>query len=71
MQDDLICFWPFPIFFRVLHQTGNKFFTLNQAFIKKHLKKPSSKTYFPVALEQNILDKYNCNGNPANVKDTE
>ena len=48
MQDKLIGFWSFPIFFRVLHQTGNKLFTLNQAFIKKHLEKPSSKTYFPV-----------------------
>ena len=28
--------------------TGNKHFTLHQAFIKKHLEKPSSNTYFPV-----------------------
>ena len=48
MQDEHISFWSFPIFFRVLHQTGNKLFRLNQAFIKKHLEKPSSKDYFPV-----------------------
>ena len=48
MQDEHIGFWSFPIFFQVLHYTGNKLFTLNQSFIKKHLDKPSSKTYFPV-----------------------
>ena len=48
MQDGHIGFWSFPIYFRVLHYTGKKLFTLNQAFTKKHLKKPSSKTYFPV-----------------------
>ena len=72
MQDEIIGFWSFPIFFRVLNQTGNKLFTLNQAFIKKH-----SKTYqvlkliFLSALEQNVLNKYNCSGHPTNVKDTE
>ena len=48
MQDEHIGFWSFPIFFPVLHLTGNKLFKLNQAFIKNHLEKPSSKTYFPV-----------------------
>ena len=48
MQDERIGFWSFTIFFRVLHYTGNKIFILNQAFTKKHLEKPSSKTYFPV-----------------------
>ena len=48
MQDEHLGFWSFPIFFRVLHWTGNNLFTLNQAFSKKHLEKPSSKT-FPVA----------------------
>ena len=72
MQDEIIGFWSFPIFFRVLNQTGNKLFTLNQAFIKK-----DSKTYqvlkliFLWALEQNVLNKYNCSGHPTNVKDTE
>ena len=72
MQDEIIGFWSFPIFFRVLNQTGNKLFTLNQAFIKKH-----SKTYqvlkliFLWALERKILNKYNCSGYPSNVKDTE
>ena len=48
MQDQHIRFWSFPIFFGVLHQAGNKLFTLNQAFIKTYLEKASSKTYFPV-----------------------
>ena len=48
MQDEHIGFWLFPIFFQVLHWAGNRLFTLNQAFIKKRLKKPSSKTYFPL-----------------------
>ena len=71
MQDEHISFWSFPIFFRVLHQTGNKLFALNQAFIKKHFEKQSLKLIFLWALEQNILNKYNCSGHPANVKDTE
>ena len=33
-------------FFSSIALTGNKLFTLNQAFIKKHSEKPSSKTYF-------------------------
>ena len=70
MQDELIGFWSFPIFFRVLHQTGNKLFTLNQTFIKKHLEKPSSKTYFPVGTRAKH-SKYNCSEHPANIKDTE
>ena len=45
VQDEYLGFWSFPIFFRVLHQTGNNLFTLNQAFIKKNLEKPSSKTF--------------------------
>ena len=48
VQDELIGFWSFPIFFQVLHKTGDKLFTLHQAFTKKHLEKPSSNTYFPV-----------------------
>ena len=49
MQDDEhIGFWSFPIFFRVLNYTGNKLLIHNQAFIKKRLEKPSSKTSFPV-----------------------
>ena len=47
MQDEHLGFWSFPMFFRVLHQTGNNLFTPNQAFIKKHLEIGSSKT-FPV-----------------------
>ena len=47
MQDEHLGLWSFPIFFQVLHYTGNNFSTLNQAFIKKHLGKLSSKT-FPV-----------------------
>ena len=49
MQDEHIGFWSFPIFFRVWHYTGNKLCTLNQAFIKKDLEKPSSETCFQVA----------------------
>ena len=72
MQDELIGFWSFPIFFPVFHQTGNTLFTLDQAFIKKH-----SRTYqvlkllFLWALEQNILNMYDCSRHSANVKDTE
>ena len=47
MQDEHLGFWSFPMFFRVLHPTGNNLFTPNQAFIKKHLEKGISKT-FPV-----------------------
>ena len=36
-QDEHIVFWSFPIFFQVLHYTGNKLFELHQAFIKKYL----------------------------------
>ena len=45
--DEHLGFWSLPIFFRVLHWTGINLSTLNQAFIKKYLGKPSSKT-FPV-----------------------
>ena len=37
MQGEHIGFWSFPIFFQVLHWTGNKIFTLNQAFITLHM----------------------------------
>ena len=63
-------FWSFPIFFRVLHWTGNKLFTVNQAFIKNIWTNQVLKLIFPWALEQNILNKYNCSGHPANVKDS-
>ena len=71
MQDECIGFWPFPIFFQVLHQTGNKLFILNQAFIKNIWKNQLLKLILLWALEANILNKYNCSGHPANVKDTE
>ena len=64
-------FWSFPIFFGVLHETGSKLFTFNQAFIKKIWTNQVLKLIFLWALEQNILNKYNCSGHPANVKDTE
>ena len=44
MQDEYLGFWSFPIFFWVLHYIGKNISTLNQAFIKKHLGKLSSKT---------------------------
>ena len=71
MQDELIAFWSFPIFFQVSHYTGNKLFTLNHAFIKKKLRNQVLKLMFLWALEQNILNKYNCSGHTVNVKDTE
>ena len=72
MQDERIGFWSFPIFFRVLHQTGNKTFTLNQqAFLKNIWKQQVLNLIFLWELEQNIINKYNCSGHPANVKDTE
>ena len=43
MQDEHLGFWSFPIFFPSV-ALGNNFSTLNQAFIKKHLGKRSSKT---------------------------
>ena len=46
-EDEHLGFLLFPIFFQVLHKTGNNLSALNQAFIKKHLGKLSSKS-FPV-----------------------
>ena len=37
MQDEHKGFWSFPIFFQVLHWTGNKIFTFNQAFVTLHI----------------------------------
>ena len=44
-QGFIYLIWSFLMFFRVFHQKGNKFFTLNQAFISKKLGKPSCKTF--------------------------
>ena len=51
MQDEHLGFWSFPMFFRVLHQTGNNLFTPNQAFIKKHLEKKEALKRFLWALK--------------------
>ena len=61
MQDELIGFWSFPIFFSHLIKLLLKNIWKNQVL----------KLMFLWALEQNILNKYNCSGHPANVKDTE
>ena len=70
MQDERLGFWSFPVFVRVLQWTGNNLFTFNQAFIKKHLEKSSSKT-LPLGTRSIICNKHNCSRHPANVKDTE
>ena len=71
MQDEHVSFWSFPIFFRVLHQTGN-FSHLIKLFLKNNWKNQVLKLISLWALEQNIiLNKYNCSGHLANAKDTE
>ena len=35
MQEEYLGLWSFPIFFGVLHETGQKPLTLNEAFMKR------------------------------------
>ena len=35
MQEEYLGLWSFPIFFGVLHETGKKPLTLNEAFMKR------------------------------------
>ena len=62
MQDEHIVFWAFPIFFLeywIRQEVSFSHLIKLLIKLKKHLEKPNSKTW---ALEQNILNKYNCSG---------
>ena len=71
MQDELIGFWSFQIFFECSIRQETNFSHFIKLLFKNIWKNQVLQLIFLWTLEQNILNKYNCSGHPANVKDTE
>ena len=72
MQDEHISFWSFPIFFEYCIRQETNFSDLIKVLLKNIWKNQVLKIISLWTLEQNIiLNKYNCSGHLANVKDAE
>ena len=71
MQDDFQVSGHFQYLFEYSIRQETNFSRLIKLLLKNTWKNQVLKLMFLWALEQNILNKYNCSGHPSNVKDTE